>query len=311
MENKQNVSKKEHVSTPTEQFRAMLEDPIFQAKFQQALGKSANVFIASLSEIYGSDKQLSKCDHNKIALEALKAASLKLPINKNLGYAYLLVFNNSVKLPNGERTTIPTPTMVIGYKGYIQLAQRTAQYKTINADVVYEGELKEWDKLSGKIVIDSKGKLSNKILGYFAYFELLNGFNKPYFVPLEEMVDYAIHYSPSFRGKNAPTKESLMKTAQQQEDTKTVGAGQGWSADFRSMALKVCLSQLLRKYGYLSIEMAEVFSSEVSSLNRDEQIANNANTETIEEAEAVPVDENNPEPQQQDTENNTKAPFEE
>lgn len=84
-------------------------------------------------------------------------------------------------------------------QGYIQLAMRTGQYRTINADFVYEGEMRKVSKLTGEIALDGEKK-SDKIIGYFCYFELLNGFNKTLFVSVEDMAAYALRYSPSFKG---------------------------------------------------------------------------------------------------------------
>lgn len=271
-------------------FKAMLEDSRFKAKFEQALGKSASLFIASLSEVYANNEQLAACDQNAIALEALKAATLQLPINKALGYSYMLVFNNKKKMPDGTYQSVPTPTLVIGYKGYIQLAQRTGAYKFINADVVYEGEFVSQNKLTGEINITGEKK-SSKIAGYFAYFKTVNGFEKSFFMTLDEMIDYALHYSPSFKGKNTPSKKSLKELAQSQEDNGT-SSGQGWTGDFKSMAIKVCLSQLLRKYGYLSIEMQSAMTGDDDPISRDEEVSMaQSNAKSIEDVEAEIVNE--------------------
>lgn len=270
--------------------KSLLAEPSIQAKFQQALGGkvAGDKFIASISEAVASVKDLASCDPKLIMVEALKAATLSLPINKQLGFSYILVFKNSVKQPDGTWAKIPTPTMVIGYKGYIQLAERSGQYRVLNADVVFEGELQSTDKLSGAINLNGT-RTSNKVVGYFAHFELINGFKKTLYITLEEMVNYALRYSPSFKGKNPPTKEALMEIAQRQEDTNSVGESQGWTGDFRSMALKVCISQLLRKYGILSIEMQDVLSDELKQeQTRDEEIASNANVEDIEAEEVKP-----------------------
>ena len=122
--------------------------------------------------------------------QALKAAVLKLPITKALGFAYIVVFNNSVKQPDGSWMKVPTPTFMPGYRGYIQLAMRTGQYRTMNTDIVYEGEVQKVNKLAGEINFDGK-KLSDKIVGYFAYFETLNGFSKTLYMTVEQMATHA------------------------------------------------------------------------------------------------------------------------
>ena len=137
--------------------------------------------MASLIDLYTGDKQLQTCNAKAVVSEALRAATMRLPLNKALGFAYIIVFNNSVRNPDGSFSKVPTPTFVPGYKGYIQLAMRTGQYRTINADFVYEGELRKVDKLKGEVAFDGEKK-SDKIVGYFCYFELLNGFSKTLYV---------------------------------------------------------------------------------------------------------------------------------
>ena len=138
-----------------------------QNQLKSVLGANSGTFATSLVEIFTNDKKLQGCDVNKVVQEAIKAATLKLPLNKQLGYAYLMVFNNWDK---ETRKSIPTPTLTIGYRGYIQMAMRTGQYRNINADVVYEGELRGKDKLSGSIDLSGE-KTSDRIEGFFAIFE--------------------------------------------------------------------------------------------------------------------------------------------
>ena len=198
---------------PIDLLKSVVNAPSVQAQFKNALGDHKDAFVASLIDLYTGDKQLQKCKPALVIAEALRAATLKLPLNKALGFAYIIVFNNSQKNEKGEWEKVPTPTFVPGYKGYIQLAMRTGQYRTINADYVYEGEVRKVSKLTGELAFDGEKK-SDKIVGYFCYFELLNGFNKTLYVSIEDMADYALRYSPSFRGKDKPTKASLIKDAQ-------------------------------------------------------------------------------------------------
>ena len=155
----------------------MLNAPSVMEQFNNALAKSAPTFVASVIDLYNGDTNLQQCEPKAVVMEALKAAVLKLPINKALGYAFIIPFNNSVKDDKGNWVKKMVPTFQMGYKGYIQLAMRTGQYRTINADVVYEGELRKANKLTGEIAFDGEKK-SDKVVGYFCYFELLNGFSK-------------------------------------------------------------------------------------------------------------------------------------
>lgn len=215
---------------------------------QAALKENAGTFNTSLMELITSDANLMKCDPKKLMAEAVKAASIKLPLNKQLGYAYLVPYGT-------------TPNMIIGYRGYIQLAMRTGQYRYINADIVYEGELSHKDKLTGAITLDGD-KTSETVIGYFAHFELLNGCCKTLYMTLDEMANYALTYSPSWAKKKAnekPSAESLMERAQAQAQNGPE-PGVGWWSNFNAMARKTVLRRLLSQYGYLSIEMMQALA---------------------------------------------------
>ena len=264
---------------PIDLMKSVINAPSVQEQFQNALGEHKDAFVASLIDLFTGDKQLQSCKPALVIAEALRAATLRLPLNKALSFAYIIVFNNSVKNPDGSWSKVPTPTFVPGYKGYIQLAMRTGQYRTINADFVYEGEMRKVSKLTGEIALDGEKK-SDKIIGYFCYFELLNGFNKTLFVSVEEMAAYALRYSPSFKGNKKTSAEALIKLAQANQPSSKVG----WEGNFNDMALKTVIRRLLSKYGYLSVEMQNALSKDVedSQMSRNDLISENANGQAIE-----------------------------
>lgn len=263
---------------PIDLMKSVINAPSVQEQFQNALGDHKDAFVASLIDLFTGDKALQTCKPAAIIAEALRAATLRLPLNKALGFAYIIVFNNSVKNDDGSWSKIPTPTFVPGYKGYIQLAMRTGQYRTINADFVYEGEMRKVSKLTGEIALDGEKK-SDKIIGYFCYFELLNGFNKTLFVSVGDMAQYALRYSPSFKGKNKPSADALIKLAQANQPSTKVG----WEGNFNDMALKTVIRRLLSKYGYLSVEMQNALAKDVedAQMSRNDLIIENANTQAI------------------------------
>lgn len=263
----------------------LVENNYYKQLFKQSLGENAGAFATSIMEVITNDSNLIKCDPKALLQECVKAASLKLAINKQLGYAYLVPYGT-------------TPTLIIGYKGYTQLAIRSGQYKCINAGIVYEGELKGSDKLSGMIDLSGE-RVSDKVEGFFAYFELLNGFKKTMYMSLEEMCKYAVRYVPTLKNKKP---EDLMKLAQEQSDKGVAGSGIGWLSDTLSMACKTVLRRLLGKYGYLSTEMQQAYSQEIdaesNAMNQRDE-ANSAPKPTfdasqIQEAEVVDVDEPDP-----------------
>lgn len=275
---------------PIDIMKSVINAPSVQEQFQNALGEHKDSFVASLIDLFTGDQKLQTCKPAAVIAEALRAATLKLPINKALGFSYIVVFNNNVKNEDGSWSKVPTPTFVPGYKGYIQLAMRTGQYRTINADFVYEGEVRKVSKLTGEIAFDGQKK-SDKIVGYFCYFELLNGFSKTLYVTVEEMAQYALHYSPSFKRdpkkKPIPTVQQLVELANRNAYSKEVG----WEGNFNDMALKTVIRRLLSKYGYLSVEMQNALAgdAEDSQDSRDEMIRENANSQVI-DIDTIPVD---------------------
>lgn len=241
--------------------KSILNAPSVQEQFQNALAENKSLFVASIIDLYNGDKSLQACNPSAIVSEALKAAVLDLPINRALGFAYIVVYNNTVKNPDGSWAKVPTPTFIPGYKGYIQLAMRTGQYRTINADVVYDGELRTVNKLSGEIRIDGK-KTSDKIVGYFCYFELLNGYSKTLYMSVEDMAAYAKRYAPGI--KKDTTVAQLIAKANDGKVSKSVG----WEGNFNDMALKTVIRRLISKYGYLSIKMQNAIGYDTDSEDR-------------------------------------------
>lgn len=224
-----------------DQFKGVLNNQTIRAQLKNSLKENAGAFMSSMIDLYSSDTTLQNCDPEKVALECIKAASLKLPINKALGFAYVVPYKG-------------VPTFTIGYKGLIQLAQRTGQYRTINADAVYEGEYIGGDKLTGEIDLSGE-KVSDKIIGYFCYIELINGFSKTLYMTKEQVETWAKRYSPSYTSNYSP-----------------------WKTEFDKMAQKTVIRRLMSTYGAMSMEMQNVVDEDPDNeakVNRD--IAANAN----------------------------------
>lgn len=258
-----------------------------QAQFKNALGKNSGTFVASVIDLYNGDKSLQQCEPKAVVMEALKAAVLHLPINKALGYAFIIPFNNNRKVKYTDEQGVERerwekvmePTFQIGYKGLIQLAMRTGQYRTLNADAVYEGELRKVNKLTGEIAFDGE-RTSDKVVGYFCYFELLNGFAKTLYMTVEQMAMHAKRFSKGL--KKETTVESLINLAALPvSDSNAVG----WMGNFHGMAIKTVIRNLLSKYGYLSVEMqnaiADDYEGETTGSTPEDQ------TPVVMDAEAV------------------------
>ena len=226
---------------PIDALKSILKAPSVEEQFQNALKENSGAFIASIIDLYNGDQYLQQCEPKQVVMEALKAATLKLPINKALGFSYLVPY----KTKNGMIATCQ-----IGYKGYIQLAMRTGRYRIINADLVYEGEVQTVDKLTGEI--DFAGmKQSDQVVGYFAYIEMLNGFSKTLFMTKEEIINHAKKYSKSYGSSSS-----------------------AWQTEFDSMAKKTVIRNLLSHYGYLSVEMVGAMDNDLRADTeyRDEDV---------------------------------------
>lgn len=229
--------------------RGMLETPAFKKKFEEMLGKKAAGFISSIIAVTNSSNYLMKADPATVIGAAAQAAMLDLPINQSLGFAYIVPYKGAAQFQ-------------LGYKGYIQLAQRSGQYADIGAKTVYEGELEYENRLLDKFRFGER--TSDKVIGYLAYFRLTNGFEKMLYMTLDEMQAHAKKYSKNYKG-----------------GTDTWGL-----ADFDVMAEKTVLKRLLSKYGPLSIEsiqMSQALANDggVISMNNDGDFDVNFSGETI------------------------------
>ena len=256
-----NKSNGKELARPIDRLKNILAAQSVKEQFEAVLKENAGAFVASIIDLYNTDRTLQLCDPKNVVMEALKAASLKLPINKQLGFAWIVPYRDG-------KTGQYIPTFQLGYKGYIQLCMRTGAYKYINADVVYEGELVRHDKLTGEIEIDPEQRKSDKKIGYFAFIETLNGFRKTLYMSVEEIIKHAQQYSKSYGSKNSV-----------------------WATDFDAMALKTCLRLLLSKYGVMSVEMQRAYiedSADTVAL-ADERIADDSFDGEVIEAEAVAV----------------------
>jgi len=220
---------------PVDRLKGILNAESVQEQFKAALAENSGPFVASIIDLYNTDRTLQMCEPKNVVMEALKAASLKLPINKQLGFAYIIPYKEN-------KTGRYIPTFQLGYKGYVQLCMRTGAYRYINADVVYEGELVKHDKLTGEIEIDPDKRASDNKVGYFAFIETLNGFRKTNYMTVEEITRHAEKYSKSFSHR-----------------------GSVWATDFDSMALKTCLRLLLSKYGIMSVEMQKAYVEDIKT----------------------------------------------
>lgn len=208
-------------------------------KFEELLGKKAQGFMTSVLQIVASNSLLAKADPHSIFHAAATAATLDLPINQNLGFAYIIPYNSR----EGCKAQFQ-----LGYKGFIQLAQRSGQFHRISATPIFEGQLKSENPLTG-YEFDFAVKPSGDPIGYAAYFRLLNGFEATLYMTVAEVKQHGMKYSKSFNS----------------------GV---WKTDFNAMAIKTVIKLLLSRFAPLSIEMQKAMVA-------DQAVINDVNAENV------------------------------
>jgi len=223
--------------SPISGVKSLLNSPAIKKRLEELSGKRAPQFATSIINLVSSDKNLQQCDPMSIISSCMVAASLDLPVDKNLGYMWVVPYKD-----NKTGKMIAQPQM--GYKGYIQLALRTAVYKAINAIPVYEGELVKWNPLTEELEIDFEKRKSDAVIGYAGYFELVNGFRKTVYWTRDQIISHAKKYSKSFHKESSPWQDP---------------------EKFEGMALKTVIRNMLSKWGILSVEMRMAYSEDVDT----------------------------------------------
>lgn len=220
----------------TNSIKAMMANPDMKKKFQDMLGDRVQGFFVSVSNCVSNNALLAKSDPKSIMMAAAVAASLDLPIDPNLGFSYIVPYNQSYKDEKGVWQKKSVAQFQIGYRGFVQLSQRSGQFETINVSDVREGEIESEDFLIGDIIFKWKSReerIKLPIIGYVSFFRLLNGFKKMNYMSKQEAELHGKKYSQTFK------------------------KGEGkWKDDFDSMAKKTVLKLLLSKFTPLSIQMA-------------------------------------------------------
>jgi len=214
-------------------------------------------FIANIVSAVSSNKQLAECDQVSVLSAALQAEAMKFPINNSLGYVYLVPFND-------KKSGMKKAQFQIGYKGYIQLAIRSGQYKDINVVEVKEGEVGEFNPLDGQQfnwIQNYELRKSKKTVGYVGQFELTTGFKKQFYMSYDEMLDHADEYSQAF---NKSDYTRLQRGEIPEKDLWKYSSF--WYKNFDEMAKKTILRQLLSKWGIMSVEMQNAYVKDQATL---------------------------------------------
>lgn len=229
-------SKKEVLTIQT-----LVKAPNFQKEAEKVLGQGAPQFLSSVLTLANSDPKIRELDPIKLYNTCLMAAALKLPFNSNLGQAYIIPYK-------GE------PQLQIGWKGFVQLAQRSGQFKTIGVNAVHENEIAGVDGMTGEIMFDFKlpGEKSGKVVGYMAYFRLLNGFEKSLYMTMAELEGHAQKYSQTYKRKFGV-----------------------WVDNFDAMAQKTVIKLLLNRFAPLSINSELARAIEIDQADDEGNYADN------------------------------------
>ncbi len=227
-------------------------------KFQKILGDKSNAFTSTLLSVVNSNYQLAQCDHNSIFMSAALSATLDLPINPNLGFAYIVPYRNK----DGKQVA----QLQVGYKGFIQLAHRTGAYKRINVMPIYKGQIKQFNPLEEIYEFDfSLEKTSTEVIGYAAFFELNNGFKKTIYWNVGKIIAHASKYSKSYSNVSGI-----------------------WKSNFDDMAQKTLIKHMLSKYGILSVDVVKAIEADQTEV-KNVDVNGNIDVEYVDTAMVTEV----------------------
>lgn len=245
--NSVNVNNQVEVPKKKTPFSVMIQSDGYKNLINNTLGdpKRAAGFITAITSAVATNPALTECDPGTILSAGLLGETLQLSPSPQLGQYYLVPFNDN-KL--GRKVA----QFQLGYKGYIQLAIRSGQYKKLNALAIKEGELISYDPLNEELEVqliqDETARAEAKTIGYYAMFEYLNGFRKAIYWSKEKMEAHALQYSQGYRAHRGYTF---------------------WEKDFDSMAIKTMLRQLISKWGIMSIEFQKAYEADMGMIRED------------------------------------------
>lgn len=228
-------------------FSVAIQSDMYKNLINQTLGdkERATRFIASISSAVATNQALQECDAGTILSGALLGESLNLSPSPQLGQYYLVPFNDSKK-------GCKVAQFQLGYKGYIQLAIRSGQYKKLNVLAIKKGELVRYDALNEEIEVnlieDEEERENAETIGYYAMFEYTNGFRKSLYWSKSKMEKHALKYSKGYAAHKGYTY---------------------WEKDFDGMAYKTMLRQLISKWGIMSIDMQQAVEKDMATINTD------------------------------------------
>ena len=229
---------------PLKAFNTFIANPRTQDYLTAVLAEKKSSFVNNITALVSNNATLQVCRPDTLMFASLKATALDLPLDQSLGFAYVLPYKDN-------KTGVTSAQFQMGYKGFVQLALRTGQFKTLNATDVREGELVGEDFVTGDLTFKkAENRESLPVIGYVAYMRLLNGFEKYLYMTSAEMKAHALRFSQTFK------------------------RGYGLWADkdmFDSMARKTVLKLLLSKYAPLSVEMRDAIKADQAVMQKPDE----------------------------------------
>jgi recombination protein RecT len=244
------MAENQQVAKSSASLQAYLRSDEVQQRIEKLLGDRGPQFITSLMSVVNNNIVLQDCTKKSVLSAAITAAGLDLPVNPNLGHAYIIPYRNKKKDANGKFYYEMEATFQIGAKGFKQLALRSGQYKLINSTDVREGEYKGENRLTGELafewVEDDTQRAKLPIIGYVSYFELRSGFKNALYMTVAELKAHAKQYSKSYQK----------------------GYGQ-WVDDFDSMARKTVMKLNISRDGITSTQLQTALLADQAAVEED------------------------------------------
>ena len=255
-------------------FSTIIKSNTYQNLIKQTLGnpKKAERYTAAIMSAVATNPQLQNCEAKTILSGSLLAESLNLAHSPQLGQYYLVPFKVKAKNDIPEHYDAQ---FILGYKGYIQLATRSGNYKKINVMEIKDGELVSYDPFNEEIVLqpiqDVDEREQTETIGYYAMFEYINGFKKVIYWSKKQMLQHADKYSPAFSAKATGGRYPKVSfedyEAGRYDKNDEWLYSSFWYKDFDGMAKKTLIRQLIGKWGVMSAEMTQAMELDNNSLS--------------------------------------------
>lgn len=230
-------------------FNAVITSEKTQSYLQSVLGERKQSFVNNLTALVANDTKLQDCKPTTLMYAAMKATALDMPLDANLGYAYVIPYQSK----EGK-----TAQLQIGYKGFIQLALRSGQFKLLNSTDVRDGEIVSRNRLTGEInfsfIENEFERSAKKIVGFVSYFELISGFCSTLYMSVDELKAHGLRYSKTFSSKN-----------------KYVADSSKWATDFEAMARKTVTKLNLSRNAPLSVELRNAVMFDQAVLHEEDK----------------------------------------